>query len=159
MLFNRLISEEVHVVSGLKPDADALAGTKTSDYFSMANYGKACAILDVGEGATGTTKVTVQAATDVSGTDAEAIAFKRRTHAATTDVLGAITSTTSAGFDTTAGGGDMYVIEWDAADLPDGKPFVAVKCVEQVNDPVDASLLILLAPCRYEGTTHPTAIS
>lgn len=158
-MFNRLISEVVHIVSGLKPAADALAGTKASDVFSMANYGRACAILEIGEGATGTTKVTVEACDDVSASNTSAIAFKYRRCAAETDVLGAVTAATSSGFDTTAGGGDRYVIEFQAADLPDGYPFARIKCVEQANDPVYAAMTILLAPARYEGATHVSAIS
>jgi len=54
-----LLSENIKVVSGLKPDADRLAGTQTSDYFKMSLYKKAMAVLDLGEGASGDTVVTV----------------------------------------------------------------------------------------------------
>lgn len=157
MKFNRLISESLKVVIGLAPDADRLSGTQTGERVSLAKYSKLCALLVLGAGATGTTAVTVEASSDADGTGATAIAFKRR-RIASGDTAGDVTATAATGFTTTAGGGDTYIIEVDAADTPDGKPWVGVKMVEATNDPVDGALIYILAPGRYIGDDLPTAI-
>jgi len=159
MLFNKLLTEELKVFSGLKPAADRFNGVATVNWFSMANYGKALGILDIGVGGTGTTTVTVKAASDSTGSNAEAIAFKRRRIAAASDLMGVVTDTASTGFTTTAGGGDMYLIEVDAANLPDGKHYVQFYLSEAVNSPVYGSLIVLLGGCRYAGANLPTAVA
>lgn len=146
------------IVSGIKPVADALAGTVTSDYVSLGKYQKLLALLDIAVGATGTTTLTVQCASDSSGTGAEAVAFKYR-RCSSGDTLGSITDATSAGFTTTAGSNQFYVLEIEAADCPADKPWVAIKGVEVVDSPVLAGLTMFLAGPRYGGATLPTAIA
>ncbi len=160
MIFKGLMSEFVKIVAGLRPDADALSGTKTSDYVKMALYQKLMGILYLGDatGGTATHTITVQAASDDTGTGAEAVAFKYR-RCSSGDTLGDVTDATTAGFVTTAGDNQHYTIEIDAADLPEGKPWVAIKSVEATDDPVDAALIMLLGNARYSGDDLPTAIS
>lgn len=153
-----LLSEALKIVSGIKPDADRFNGDPVSDYFNMGLYGLALGILDIGVGATGTATITVLAGADASGTDAEAIPFKYR-RVASGDTAGAITDATVAGFTTTAGGGEMYLIEIDAADCPAGKPYCAIKATEVADDPVDAALAVVLGNARYSGATLPSAIA
>lgn len=158
MNFNRLFSEQVKVVVGLKADADLLAGTKTSDWVNMGKYPNLCAVLNLGDGTTGVSGITVQAGTDSSGSDPQPVVFKRR-RIASGDTAGDLTSTAVTGFDTTAGGGDTYLIEVSAADLPDGHPWVAVKAIESVDAVVDGCLMFYLYNARYGGDDLPTAIA
>ena len=158
-----LLMEKLHVITGLLPVADALAGTKVADYIKMAFYRQLLAVLTLADATGGTADhtITVQAASDASGTGAEAIPFRYRRVAdvIASDVPGDITQATAAGFTTTAGDNQKYLIEIDADDLPEGKPFVAVKSVEVTNDPVVASLDYILGEPRYPSATPLTAIA
>ena len=46
-----------------------------------------------------------------------------------------------------------------SSDLPDGKPFVALKAVEAVDDPVSGSVIAVLAQSRFKGDSMPSALS
>ncbi|MET0154749.1 MAG: hypothetical protein ABW189_01410 [Rickettsiales bacterium] len=159
----QLLMETLHAVVGLNPAADALSGTKTGDWLNMKFYQKLLAVLLLGDatGGTATHTVTVQAASDASGSNAEAIPFtyRRVANTASSDVPGAVTQATASGFVTNAGDNQLYQIEIDAADLPDGKPFVAVKSVEATDDPVVAALVYVLGAARYPGAAPLTAIA
>ena len=159
MVFNKLLSEQLKIFSGLKPASDRFSGVNTVNWFSMSLYDKALGILDVGIGASGTAVVTARAASDSSGTGAEAIAFKRRRIGASSDTAGTLTATASTGFTTTAGGGDMYLLEIDATDLPDGKHYVQFYLTEGVDSPVAAALTVILGAARYAGATLPAAMA
>ena len=159
MFFNRLLSEQLKIFSGLKPSSDRFSSVNTVNWFSMSLYDKALGILDIGIGATGTAVVTVLAASDSSGTGAEAIAFSRRRIGAASDTAGTLTATASTGFTTTAGGGDMYLLEIDATDLPDGKHYVQFCLTEGVDSPVAAALIVILGAARYAGATLPAAMA
>lgn len=158
MSIKGLLSENIKVVTGIAPLADVNNGDPTSDYFSLGKYGKCMAVLQLGVGATGTAAVTVNSASDSSGTGAEAIAFKYR-RVASGDTAGDVTDATTSGFTTTAGGGEMYIIEFDAADLAEGKPWASITLTEGVDSPVLGSLLVLLGNPRYVGDDLPTAIA
>jgi len=152
-----LLSEKLKFVTGLAPVADAFSGTVTSDVVSLAKYKKALAKIIKGVGTLGTSTVTVQASAADDGASPTAIAFKYR-RIASGDTAGSVVDATTAGFTTTAGSGDSYLIEIDADDLPDGKPWFHIKMVEVVNDPVLGGIEIILGEPRYAGLTLPTAI-
>ena len=74
--------------------------------------------------------------------------------------MGARQSVTTAGFVTTANKDALYLIEVKASDLPDGYPFVRLKTVENVNDPVVGEILVILSKgpsCSADNA--PTAIA
>lgn len=153
-----LISERIKIVKGLDPVADAFAGTVTSDVVNLGLYGRVCFIVHKGVGTTGTSTLTVQASAANDGATPTAIAFKYR-RIATGDTAGDVTDAAAAGFTTTAGSSEVYLIEVKAADCPDGKPWVHLKAVEVANDPVVGSILVVLGDPRYAGDDLPTAIA
>ncbi len=136
----------------LPPVADAFAGTVTSDYINMENFQHVTFMIVKGVGLTGTSTFTVLRASDASGTGAEAIPFKYRRIAADR-TMGALTDAVAAGFLSTAGSEDSYLIELDAQleGLADSgaKTFVAVRGVESVDSPVAGAIVALLEGARY----------
>lgn len=155
---NSLLSERLKVVKGLDPVADAFSGTVLSDVVSLALYRRAMFIYYKGVGTTGTSTLTVQASAANDGSSPTAIPFKYR-RVASGDTAGAVTDATTAGFTTTAGSSEIYLIEVDAADTPDGKPWVHLKSVESVDSPVVGCIIPILGDPRYGGATLPTAIA
>lgn len=152
------LSEKVHIVKGIDPVADAFAGTVTTDVVSMANYNRCTFEIIKGVGTTGTSTITVQASAANDGASPTAVPFTYRRLCNTGDVVGAITAATAAGFDTTAGSSERYVIEVDAAALPAGKPWVHLKAVEVANDPVLGGVEIFLSEPRSGGASLASAI-
>jgi hypothetical protein len=108
---------------------------------------------------TGTATITVLAASDNAGTGAAAVPFKYRKKNAgvANSTHGNVIDATVAGFTTTANENTLYEIEIDASVLPDGKPFVALKLTETVNDPVDGAVLGLITVPYFVGTGLPEA--
>jgi hypothetical protein len=153
-----LVTENVKFVVGLKPDADALAGTKSTDVVSLSKYSRALFALDRGTGSTGTQTITVEACDNFTPSNTVAIPFKSR-RIASGDTMGDVVEQVAAGFTTVAGGDDTYLIEVSQADLPAGYPNVRMKSVEVVDAAVDAGISILLTDPRYAGDDLPTAIA
>lgn len=153
-------SERMHFVNALAPDADALAGTKTTDYLNMSLYEAITFLLHKGVGATGTSTLTVLAASDNAGTGATAIAFKYRVVAdfVADDVPGDLTDAAAAGFTTTAASNQLIEIEVEAAAMLEGKPWIALKSVEVANDPVDAGITAVMHRPRYIDNDPQSAI-
>lgn len=156
-MFNHLLSEEVLPVKGLDPVADAFAGTVTSDVVSLSLYEKVCFLVYKGVGATGTSTLTVQASAANDGGTPTAIPFRSR-RLGTGGVPDAVVQQAAAGFNTTAGSSDMYLIEVLAKDLPEGKPWVHLKAVEVVDSPVVGCIIPLLGDPKYSGAELPSAI-
>lgn len=154
---NSLLSSRLKVIKGTDPVADAFDSTITTDVVNLALYGVAMFVVMKGVGATGTSTITIQASAASDGASPTAIAFKYR-RVASGDTAGDSTAATTAGFTTTAGSSEVYLIEVRAADLPDGKSWVHLKAVEVVNSPVAGAIAILLGDPRYQGATLPTAI-
>jgi hypothetical protein len=155
-------AEEGHVVSILPP-VDITGGKKTQA-FSMKNYQHATIILQVGVSAAAWTSIVVQAgsATAAIGSDVAgntAIAFKmykQETAGADKDVLGAPVAETSSG-ETSVSANDniFYVIEIDANELPDGKPYVQVVLANGSNS-VIASAVAVLSGARFSHRQSET---
>lgn len=152
-----MYNEQIHIVNALAPDADALAGTKTSDVINMKNFGHCEFVVQKGEGTTGTSTITVLACDDATPSTTSAIAFKYRA-CTSGDTFTALTAATTAGFTTTAGSNQMYRIEVDANDLPDGYPYLQLKLVEAADGAVDAGVLAILTEPRYAQSINATAI-
>ena len=153
------LSDSYKIVPGLNPVADAFAGTVYSDAVHMGRFSEACFVIAKGVGTTGTSTITVEKCSAADGTGAEAIPFKYRRQDAD-GVLGSWLNATAAGFDTTAGSGDMYIIEVSdkLETLARGdKPWVRLKGVEVVDSPVAGGILILLSGSRYGNTVSAIA--
>lgn len=150
------IAEMCHVVNLLPPhDADTVA---TPEVFSMRTYQHASIILQGGvTGAAAT--VTVEAADNFTPSNVEAIPFAvYKEETAAGDTLGDRVEVTTSGFATSTNDGVMYIIEIDAAALPEGKPNLQVK----VSDPGAAtfvSAIAILSGGRYTGNESATVIA
>ena len=157
---NKILSEEVlHFVKGLDPVADAFDGTVYSDVVDARNYGTTHFIVFKGVGTTGTSTITVQACDDIVPTTRSAVAFRSRRCANSADTAGALTARTSAGFDTTAGSSELYVIEVDNTALAAaGYGYVQLKMVEVVNSPVVGCILVAMGNARYPSASQESAI-
>lgn len=153
-----IFSESNHIIKGLDPVADAFAGTVSSDVVNLKHYGNAVFLIYKGVGTTGTSTVTVEACSDVTPTTTSAVPFNYRA-ITSGDTPGALTAATSAGFATTAGSSQMYVIEVDNKALCDsGYNYVRLKMVEVVDSPVLGGIVILLNQPRFGQAIQASAI-
>ncbi len=141
-------SENNALVVGLAPDADRWAGTQTSDWVSAKHGRNIDAVVAEGTGTTGTTTLTMLAASDAAGAGAEAIPFRYRI-SPLAGPAGDWIQATVAGFLTAAGGDQIIDIEVLAEELPEGKPWVALNGVEGVDAPTDAAVLFIVSNLRY----------
>jgi hypothetical protein len=147
-----------HVVKGLDPVADAFAGTTGSDIVDITGHQSATFIIYKGVGATGTSTVTVEACDDVTPSNTTAVPFYYRA-ITPNDTNGAMTAATTAGFATTAGSSQVYVIEVDHAELASvGYKYVRLKMVEVVDSPVLGGILIVLNNPRFGNSTTNSVI-
>lgn len=145
-----------HFVTGIDPVADAFSATVTTDIVELREYQVARFIVWKGVGATGTSTITVEACDDDAGTNATAIPFAYQAYiSTTTDLPGAVTRATAAGFATTAGSSQLYVIEVNSQSLG-SQGWVRLKAVEVVDSPVLGGVLIELLSPRY-GTDIPAS--
>ncbi len=156
------VSQDAHVVNALPP-VDITGGT-TGQAFSMAGFGHATIVLQIGVSAAAPGLVTVQAGTATAAVGANvagaaAIAFdvyKQETAGASHDVLGARVAAATTGFTPAATDGIFYVIEIDADNLPSGSPYVQLALANTTNS-VIASAVAILSGARYAGDQSPTA--
>lgn len=144
-----LFLEQVHLVKGLDPVADAFDGTVRSDVVNLKNYGKVVFLVYKGVGTTGTSTITIEASDDVTPSNTTAVAFAYRRACNSGDAQGTVTQATTAGFTTTAGSSEFYIVEIDAQDLAaSGYHYASLKAVESVNSPVLAGIAILMLEPR-----------
>lgn len=151
--------EELHLVKGLDPVADAFSGTVYSDIVSLENFGAAMFIIYKGVGTTGTSTITVEASDDFSGSNVSAVPFYYRS-ITSTDVPSALTEAAAAGFTTTAGSSQLYFVEINVeALLASGYKNARLKAVEVANDPVLGGILVALGKPRFTTAVDVTAIA
>jgi len=137
-------------VKVLDPVANAFASTPTTDIINMENIIEGAFIVYKGVGTTGTSVITVEACDDVSATHTTAIAFEYQANT-TGDTYGAITAATSAGFTTTAGSSQIYVIYVNAARLAaSGYGYVRLKAVEATAAAVLGGILFVPLKVRND---------
>jgi hypothetical protein len=151
-----VIAQEGHVVQALAPVSTS--GGKTAHAFSMKNYQHASIIILRGVQAAQSTSIVLNACTDGSGDNPMPIPFNVfKQESANADVLGPKTAVTSAGFQPTATGGVFYVIEIDAAELPQGSPYIQV--VEANGSNADfAAVVAILSGSRFAEDQSPTEL-
>jgi hypothetical protein len=155
-----------HVVNGIVPKADAFATAGVTDWVNLAKYGHAVFIVHTGNATSGTANgvITVKASASAAGSSTTSLAFKYRVCASSTtvDTWGALTDAASTGVAMTAGDNLIYVVEVTSDDVEAqaaGKNFVSLTVTEDTNDPIDASVLILLGEPRYAQSVPLTAIA
>lgn len=127
----------------LAPDADAFAGTKTTDLFNMGLVLSACFLGIHAAGATGDYTITVEACDNNSGDNPVAIAFRfRQIVSPAVQFHGAEWSEIAAtGKEIDAGANQAWQVGLVGSDMPDGKPWVRVKTVEAADSPVDGAIV------------------
>ena len=158
---NCLLSECAHIVNGLAPIADAFAGTVYSDVIDVSEAHGLSFLVWSGVGATGTSTITVEACDDTTPTTTSAVAFKsqRVSNHQSSDVPGAVTARAAAGFDTTAGSNQIYLIHVDPqAIAATGYRYARLKMVEVVDSPVLGGILAILHHLRVQRATPLSAI-
>jgi len=148
-------------INGLAPVADAFAGTINSDVVDVSEAHQLAFLVWWGVGATGTTTFTVEACDDTTPTNTTAVAFwsRRVSDHQSSDVLSARTSRAAAGFTTTAGSNQMYLIEVDPSVLAAaGYRYVRLHGVESVDNPILGGILVLLGELRHPAETPNSMI-
>jgi len=94
----------------------------------------------------------------VAPTNTTAVPFYYRA-ITSTDVNGAMTAATTAGFATTAGSSQVYVVEVDEQELASaGYKYVRLKMVEVVDSPVLGGILIVLNNPKFGSSTTNSVI-
>jgi hypothetical protein len=151
------LAECGHIVNILPPID--ITGGKKGDIFTMKTHVHASILLAIGVSADKFTSVKVNACKDFAGTDAEAIPFSvYKEETADGDTLGARVDVEKTGFEPSANNDIIYVIELDAAQLPEGKPCVELELTNGANS-VIASAVAILSGSRYAGDQSATAIA
>jgi hypothetical protein len=153
-MFN--IVQEAKLVEALKPQAGAAL---TGDYVSLKGYRKAYVVVHVNQANATVVAITIEKATDVSGTGTTPITavvpIWANEDAVTSDEL--VAQTAAVGFTTSAATKDKIVVfEIDAALLA---AFSAITVKTAASNAANiTSALYLLVGARYQGSTPPSAI-
>jgi hypothetical protein len=153
------IAERFHVTGGLYPIA--VSGLTTEpDYVNMKNYGHLTIVILAGvANGTGQT-VTVKYSSAASGGTAMDFNYYK-TIVADADVLGTRTLAAAAtGLLLSHGtiSNTKYVIEIDAAELPDGYPWVGL-VMSGATSTTPVAVTYILSGSRYESPASATAIA
>lgn len=140
------IPSDLHFVKGLDPVADFMSGTVYTDIIEVMGEGIGFLIYK-GVGTTGTSTITVQACDDVSASNSSAVVFWYK-QIGTTD--SGWTAATTAGFTTTAGSSDMYLIAAPKDVFAStGYKYARLKAVESADSPVLGGIAAFVYGLRY----------
>jgi hypothetical protein len=154
-----LLMEQLHLVKGLDPVANAFAGTVYSQAVAMKDWNRATFVRYDGVGATGTSTITVQACSSAAGANPVAIPFRYREILAT-DVEGALTAVAATGYTSTAGSSKLIEVEVRADDLAAlALGYVRLKCVESAASPVLGGILVIMGESRNRTAIAPTVVA
>lgn len=153
-------AQSVHFVNAVASPAtaDDLFNTNLySDVVNLSNYDKCTFVLSKNAGATGTATITVSSCDDTTPTTETAIPF---TYWVCTsgDTFGDATEATAAGFTTTAGTNQVYVIEVNSSELYGTNKYVRLVGTEVVNSPVTGGLTCIMSGPRFTSEVMKTAI-
>lgn len=148
------LMEQFRFVNALAPVADAFSGTVYPTGTNMKNAGHIAWLVIKGVGTTGTSTITVVAGDTTSPLTESAVEFHYRRIAANNTTIGSVTAATTSGFVTTAGSGDMYIIEVNAQKLAaSGYAYAHLKMVESVDSPVLGTVIAIETNLRYADET------
>lgn len=151
------LTQEGHFVNVLPPID--IAGGVVGDRFHMKHAGHATIIVQVGVSAAAFTKILLNAADAASAGNTEAIGFRLYAEeTAAGDTLGAVENVASTGKTPSANNDIFYVIELDASELPEDKPWVELQLTNPSGNSVLVSALAILTGLRYGGDQNPSAI-
>ncbi len=168
MMLNRLFTEEVHIVNGLPPVADAFASASTQAV-NCAEYKKVVFIVQNGVGTTGVPLFIVESCSDAAGDNNTAIPFYYRNYGnvGVTDVP--TTGPTyvpvgATGVLATAGSNNMLVIEVNSAAVAavSNQHYVRVTVNDTgtgtTDSPILGGILCLLCNPAYSGAAAPATV-
>jgi hypothetical protein len=138
-----------HVVNALVPVADAFNASSDSDIIDPQG-GWVLFIIQQGANAGGASTVTVEACSTIAAAATTTIPFAYRSCVAT-DVWGAWTAATTAGFTTSTVANTMHQVLVDPAEIAEtGYRFVRMSTDETTDAAVTAGVLALVIDGRYE---------
>jgi hypothetical protein len=136
-----------------------ITGGKNSPWINLAKYAHASILIQIGVSAAAPGLVTLNAASDSSGTGSTAIPFNVfKGETAATDVLGARVAVAAAGFTPSANDTIYYIIEIDAQSLPQGLNWLQLAMANATNS-VIASAAAWLSGARQASDQSPTVLS
>jgi hypothetical protein len=144
--------EQLHIVPGIYPVADFMAGTVTTDIVKCQSGAGVVFWIFRGNATAGTETgtVTVEACDTVVPGTATAVPFRYRI-STTPDVWSAYSEAAAAGFTMTAGDNQVYEVFVPASALAAvGYAYVRLKIVEVINDPVVGAVLMAVVQPRYQ---------
>ena len=158
-----ILTENMNVVHALTPLQRAL--NVSTNVINIALQHCATFIIQKGEGAVGTTTVTIDACDDVVPNNTTAIPFQYRRMIGGTNTWGALTVATAVGFVTTANADDEYEISVDSAEVTNaivngarGNHYVRLT-MTQVNATVcTVGIICILPRQRYKQQVPISAI-
>lgn len=153
-------AQDVHFVNAVASPAtaDDLFNTNLySDVVNLSNYDKCTWVLSKNAGATGTATITVTSCDNVTPSTEVAIPFDYWV-CTSGDTFGDMQTATAAGFTTTAGTNQIYIIEVNSSELSGTNKYVRLTGTEVVNSPVTGGLTCILSGPRFTHEVMKTAI-
>lgn len=136
---------------------DIFNGDPATDVINMALYESVMFIIVKNAGATGTATVTIESCDDLVPTTTTAVAFTYKA-CTTGNTWGATTAAAAAGFTTTAGADQCYLVEITASQLSGTDQYVRMQLTEVVNNPCDGAVLCIMGRPRYTKDVMPSGI-
>lgn len=134
----------VHLIPfALAPDADRFNTDPQTDWIKISGTGDLYFLVVEGAGGTGTAAITVESASDNSGTGNTAIAFQYKTvtSGADFDTAGGYSNATTSGVTPAAGATKSTLVKVRYDQVEAGKPWVSLILTESVDSPVDAAVI------------------
>lgn len=157
-----MIPKDLHIASVLTPASNAFDTDPTTRYINTEAFRHVTFLVHQAASTSSTALVvTVSAATSSTGAGAADIGGWVYSQAQSDDVYDAFTAATTTGFAVTLSTAYKTVrVEVDAADTPDGSPWVALTLTETTA--ASAAVGAVVAICsgaRYAEYPSPTALS
>lgn len=151
------LAEAGHFVN-VVPPIDITGGV-TGDVFHLKHHAHATIAIQIGVSAAAFTKIILNSCDDAAAAGAAAMAYAvYKEETALGDTLGARTAVAAAGLTPSANNTIMYIIEVDAAELPQGQEYLQLSLTNTTNS-VLASALAILTGSRYGEVESRTVIT
>lgn len=121
-----------------------ITGGKTSPAFGVGKYAHVSILVAIGVSAAAPGAITLNACTDLAGSNPTAIPFSVfKAETTSIDVLGARTAVTAAGFTPPATDNIFYVIEVEVDQLPQGSAFLQLAIANGSNSVIAFAAALL----------------
>jgi hypothetical protein len=135
-----------------------ITGGKTAPAFAMKNYAHVSIVILIGANPGAPTGISVYACTDAAGDGAVAIPFTIFTgETSDVDILSGPIPLNFVGSPVSGNPDIFYVIELDAAQLPQGNPYVQLRITNGANADFASAIALLSGP-RYSEDQSPTVL-